>query len=116
MKLLKQLTKFYQNEANGLGHYQEDLQELAWNLAEVLERAGTDSNACKNEDRFNELLHTLRTAPTVVAIDTAVNHAHQGLLDAMDRSGEESELMVELGGDIVEYLLNRERILEEQGW
>jgi hypothetical protein len=116
MKLLKELSKFYHNEAQGLGHYDDDLATLGWYLAETLEEAGIDSNACKDEDEFTALVDALRTQPTSTIIDSAVNEMHQGLLDEIDRSGEESELMMALGGDIVEYLLHREEHLESQGW
>lgn len=117
MKLLEMLTRFYQDEARGLGHYDDELLELGWEMADALERAGVDSNAWKfDEEDFVATLHILRTAPTVVLIDNVVNRAHQGLLDAVDRSGEESEAMLMLGGDVVEYLLNREKILAQQGW
>jgi len=50
MKLLNQLTRFYQNEARGLPQHEEDLLNLAWELADALERMGVDSNVWKSYD------------------------------------------------------------------
>jgi len=121
MELLHKLTRFYKEEAQGIPHDEVFLFDLAYDLAELLEREGVGSNITKydDEDDFNAFVEQLRREHNSVVIDTAVNHMHQGLLDAVDWSGEESMAMMNdenIAGDIREYLLNRDRILAEYGW
>jgi hypothetical protein len=111
-KVFSNLKNFYRNEAQGIGHYPEDLFELGWQLANLLDAAGPDSNAWKPypnmDDDIDQHIAALRNEPSVVMIDQTINMMHQGLLDELDWSGSESEMMLVLGGDIAEYLLNRE--------
>jgi len=109
-KTIEMLIKFYKNEESGLGHYEDDLVELAWALAEVLEEEGPDCNIWKGyEEDFYAMIEDLRKKHDVTTIDTAVNHMHQGLLDALDRSGGDStDMMCYHEGDIRSYLLSRE--------
>ena len=110
MKILDRLTKFYSNELSGVPHTHVELFELAWDLAELLEDFGVDSNAWKSdEDEFDAMLEDLRAKHTVseyvTLIDTLVHEMHQTLLD---NENEDCEPMLQYSqGDIVDYLLNR---------
>lgn len=115
MDLLNRLAKFYKTESQGLPHYEDELVNLAYDLAAFVEDLGEEEdgewwwegNICKDSERLAEQLQSLRMNPTSTAIDTIVNHMHQGLLDEIDRSGGEAEAMMAIGGDIAEYLLAR---------
>ena len=118
MELLNQLKKFYATEAAGLPHYEEDLLNLAYSLADFIESESyeedgsiyfQESNFAKDEEWLATQMLALRSNPTSTMIDTVVNHMHQGMLDVMDRSGGMSEdMMYDFEGDIAQYLLNRE--------
>lgn len=118
MDLLNGLKKFYRTESQGLPHYEDDLIELAYALADFIESQSyeedgeiwfDDENLAKDEEKLAEQMMELRRNPSATLIDTTINHMHQGLLDAIDRSGGMSEdMMSDYEGDIAEYLLSRE--------
>lgn len=101
-KLLARLKKFYETERQGLGHYQDELVELAYDLLDFVEMAGPDSNAGKD---YDETVEQLRD-PEVTAfdIDDVVNRIHQDLINRDDSL----TVLDYIGNDVTEYLLNRE--------
>lgn len=117
MELIAKLKRFYKVEETGLLHYEDELLDIAYALASFIEENAdesdgeiffSDQNFAKDPAWLAEQMLELRTHPTSTLIDTVVNHMHQGLLDAIDRSGEMSEeMMMEEEGDIAQYLLNR---------
>jgi len=107
-KLLARLTRFYKDEAMRLPHRPAELFELAWDLADVLESYGYDSEVnCT----------ALRKQCSVTLIDTAVNVLHQNLLNAENE--DTGAMMNYLEGDLVRYLLERENAVfwnEAEAW
>lgn len=109
-KLLNRLTKFYKNEADNIPHSKPELFEVAWDLADILEDWGPDSNIWKSGDEeMEETVANLKTKHTVAEyitlIDTVINEMHQGLLSS--QLEDEYALMDFCAGNIVEYLLRR---------
>jgi hypothetical protein len=116
-KMLDRLTKFYRNEATNTPHTHIELFELAWDLANILEDEGPDSNAWKNGDdeEFENAVRDLRakhtTSEYTILIDTTVNEMHQTLLD--NQLEDTAPMMDYSDGDIAEYLLRRN---DEEFW
>lgn len=118
MDLIAKLSKFYRVESQNLPQYDDEIIDLAYTLAEFIESQMCeedgevwfdDENLAKDPERLTEQMMELRRNPSATLIDTTVNHMHQGLLDAIDRSGGMSEdMMYGFAGEIAEYLLSRE--------
>jgi len=115
-ELIKKLTKFYKVEESGLPHYNDEIVDVAFALAFFIRSQAEeddsgfwwDGNICKDSEMLERQMNELITNPSVTLIDTVVHHMHQGLLDAIDSSGESSEeMMWDYEGDIMSYLLNR---------
>lgn len=105
-KLLNRLTQFYRNEKCHIPHDKTALFDLAWDLADILEDYGPDSNIFKGDDEdFQALVYRLRHKYDVIAIDTAVNHMHQSLLDSQWEDC--GPMLGYCDGDVVEFLLHR---------
>ncbi len=109
--LLSELTKFYRDEAAGLGHYDEDLESLAWHLAEAVRdlsayNTGRLDDSTDVDDR-ETFVERLIDEHTTTLIDTAVNLLHHALLESA--GDERIEALDKLfGEDIRSYLLHRE--------
>ena len=113
MSLLSKLTQFYKRELRSLPHDKADLFDLAWQLANLLEDYGPNSNMWKNSEKeFDDFITQIRidknsVKDLVVWIDTAVDHMHQSLLNSQ-HDDSENLLFQYLSQDIVQYLLNRD--------
>ena len=105
-KLLNKLKRFYKNEENGILHREDELFGIGADLADALEDFGSDSNAWKgDQEDFDSLLFRLRTNPSVVDIDQAVNSIHQSFIE----DDYESQILG-WSNNFREYILHRDEL------
>lgn len=108
-KLLNKLKRFYRDDEKGLPHYEDDLMDIGNDLADALLDFGPYSNAWKyDEGEFDVFVNKLRTNPSAVDIDFAVDSIHQSLLEDDNESA-----LLEYANDFKDYILNRDAIQED---
>jgi len=109
------VKKFYREEEAGEPHSQEFLDDVGFELADIIENISHNWTPVLGvfSGREENDADILRRHPGAAAIDTAINGLHQALLDAADPSGESSEEMLNWGADLRDYLLGRAEPPEE---
>lgn len=104
--MLALLNQFYEDEAAGLPHYNDDICILAWELAETIKVWGVD-NWKEFYTTPERLEYALRTKPDAAHIDTAVNLLHWAVLAQCNCDPDDFQLFNSLGKNIMEWILTR---------
>lgn len=105
MLSLAKLNKFYKEEKDRLPHDAAEIWDLAWMLAEVIEDVPGNCKLPSAWGSVDKFVAELKSKPTAIVVDIAVDALHQTLLA---QSSDDYELTFRwLGEDIRAYLLSR---------